>query len=162
MSNLWRRGLVGSTHLSGRCFSDHFRTFTPRPDLFPGHLDPFVVDRDAFPLPGLRQSFRSPSCAVKPGTACVPKRPRHPGRGTRPRRAPPLAQSRVFPVPAPVRTQPATRSAGTRGMRGGAIPFRPWPSCCPDFFFPYSFVHGETLPNAEFTGECNKSSETTC
>ncbi len=72
-------GIVGSTPLLGKRFPIHPRLFTPRPSLCPGHLDPFVVVRDAFPLPGLRQSFRSPSCAAKPGTLLTPARPRPPG-----------------------------------------------------------------------------------
>ncbi len=123
---LTRRVLVGSTHLLGKRFPIHLRTLTPLPDLFPGHLDRVGCFRDACSLPVLQRSVRSPSCAAKPGAFLTPPRPRHPGRGSRARRAPPLARSHWFPVPAPVRTQPATRSAGTRGTRGVAISFRRW------------------------------------
>ncbi len=132
--------LVGSTPWLGKRFPIRLRLFTPLPDLFPGHLDRVGCFRDACSLPVLQRSVRSPSCAAKPGTACVPKRPRHPGRGARARRAPPPVRSRRFPVPAPVRTQPAIRSAGTRGTRGVAIPFRHCRSDHPDFFFPHAFL----------------------
>ncbi len=131
-------GLVAITPLLGRYFSDHFRTFTPRPDLFPDHLDPFVVARDAGSLPGLGQSVRSPSCAAKPGTACVPKRPRHPGREARARRAPPLERSHRFPVPRSGQDAAGHTERGDAwNARGGhplpALAFRPpqllLPSC---------------------------------
>ncbi len=99
-----------------------------------------VVSQCLSDVPTLRGLFRSSMCAAKPGTVCVLKRPRHPGRGRRPRRVPPLAQSRRFPVPAPVRTQPATRSAGTRGV---AIPFHD------------RSERVAVWPIAEFTGEWN-------
>ncbi len=66
-------GIVDSTPWLGKRFPIHIRTFMPLPDLFPVRLD----------LPALQRPFRSPSCAAKPGTVCVLKRPRHPGRGTR-------------------------------------------------------------------------------
>ncbi len=116
---------------------------------------PPIVHASSRPVPGSSRSGRLFSrCMLVASTATVGSEPLVRDEAGHSVRAEATAPP---PVPAPVRTQPATRSAGTRGTRGVAISFRRWRSDHHDSFFTHSFVRGETLHNAVLWGKPKRS-----